>query len=624
MSLVVEVSKPDYLSLVNKGGSGYNISELVTSIVAAEIEPKRVLQNEKLSKVDSAISGIGTLFSQASVTKGNFTTISNDRFFEASSSSTSSVTLKTVDETKISNASHTIENIEIARKMVFEISGFSDLTEALSGELRVDFGTWSKSEASSTELTADYAAEKTYIATSSISDGTEISALTLDTSWSGGALSSGDTFTVDAGKSGTLSTSGTVIREVDVYNFSDADTSSYETFTFSGETLTQVAARFNAIDGLNAQIIDTTGDETNYSLVISSTNTGASNGFKITEVSSSKTNRWTTAEIPSAVTSYTNNYSQLATDARFELDGIEVSRASNQITDVINGAEIELRSDLSTSASLSFSQSETSIRQTVTDVIFSLNEFKSEIDALTFIDIDGEENGPLAMEASATLLKSDFKKLSVSPILGFGSDGIYLSQLGIKTNISGEFYLDEATFQRALTQNSNYFVALKDDNLSSSDTTATLIKSQFTSIDPGTYTLSDATGSWKLGDIDLTQENLADGGSRFTADEYPGLVIDTIERTPASFDVYIGKSFSQKLIDLMNEVTDLSSSFRSSEDSYKVLSGNIGERLTKLSEREALLEAQYTKRFGDMESNITAFNSTKSLLENLVESWNQK
>ena len=41
---MVEVSsqsaKPDYLSLVNKGGSGLNISELVTSIVAAEIEPK--------------------------------------------------------------------------------------------------------------------------------------------------------------------------------------------------------------------------------------------------------------------------------------------------------------------------------------------------------------------------------------------------------------------------------------------------------------------------------------------------------------------------------------------------------------------------------------------------------
>ena len=56
---MAEVSKPDYLSLVNKGGSGFNVSELVTSLVAAEIEPKRILQTNKLEKTENAISGIG-------------------------------------------------------------------------------------------------------------------------------------------------------------------------------------------------------------------------------------------------------------------------------------------------------------------------------------------------------------------------------------------------------------------------------------------------------------------------------------------------------------------------------------------------------------------------------------
>ena len=55
---MVEVAKPDYLSLVNKGGSGFNISELVTSIVAAEIEPKKALHTYKKTKSDNAISGI--------------------------------------------------------------------------------------------------------------------------------------------------------------------------------------------------------------------------------------------------------------------------------------------------------------------------------------------------------------------------------------------------------------------------------------------------------------------------------------------------------------------------------------------------------------------------------------
>ena len=45
-----ETAKPDYLSLVNQGGSGFNVSELVDAIVGSEIEPKRNLQKTKQEK----------------------------------------------------------------------------------------------------------------------------------------------------------------------------------------------------------------------------------------------------------------------------------------------------------------------------------------------------------------------------------------------------------------------------------------------------------------------------------------------------------------------------------------------------------------------------------------------
>ena len=66
---MVEVAKADYLSLVNKGGSGFIISELVTSIVAAEIDPKKTIQSTKQEKNTEAISGIGFLNSKASTSK---------------------------------------------------------------------------------------------------------------------------------------------------------------------------------------------------------------------------------------------------------------------------------------------------------------------------------------------------------------------------------------------------------------------------------------------------------------------------------------------------------------------------------------------------------------------------
>ena len=73
-----DVAKPDYLSLVNKGGSGFNVSELVTAIVASEIEPKRVLQTAKKEKTESSISGIG--FNLMGVLRKP-QTIQSDKFF---------------------------------------------------------------------------------------------------------------------------------------------------------------------------------------------------------------------------------------------------------------------------------------------------------------------------------------------------------------------------------------------------------------------------------------------------------------------------------------------------------------------------------------------------------------
>ena len=83
-----------------------------------------------------------------------------------------------------------------------------------------------------------------------------------------------------------------------------------------------------------------------------------------------------------------------------------VTRKRNSITDLIDGASIELKSDFTEAATVGISRSEDAVRQTVQDVIFSLNEFKTEIDRLTYIDIEGDENGPLAMDPATTTIKS--------------------------------------------------------------------------------------------------------------------------------------------------------------------------------------------------------------------------
>ena len=612
-----EVTKPDYLSLVNKSGSGFNVGELVDAIVGSEIEPKRNLQKTKQEKTENAISGIGFLKSQASNTQTSFTSVKSDTFFEISSSNSSGVTLKAEDETKLQAGIRSISNVTTAKKMAFEFGGFSNLTDKFTANLTIDLGKWTKTAASSSVNTNSFASQKTYMVISEISNGADVTAIKNKTSYTGdGPIAANTTFTVNDGESGTISSA--LIKEIDVYSFQDADAANAETQNFSNKSVSEVAALLNSVTGISATTVDTTGEGTNFSIIVTSDRTGADNGFKIT----SNLARFATPALPDA-SATTNKFSQLASDATFTLDGVQVTRESNSITDLLDGASIELKSDFTTSASIGISRSETNVRSTIDSVINSLNEFKAEIDRLTFIDLEGDENGPLALDPAVSSIRSSFKKLAVQPLNGYGEKSIYLSQLGIKTDNNGDYFLDDTLFKKTFSANPEYFQALKDENLATNTSSATVTKSPFTQIAVGTYTVSKDGDQWKFGDTNLTRFDYK-GGSMFTSTTYPGLVIKTAAAEPASFKIYSGQSFSKRVADLMEKVVEVGSPLRNSEETYKTQSTDIEERLKKLEEREKLINSKYTEQFGKMEQEMTQFNSTKTLLENFIEAWKKQ
>ena len=617
-----EVTKPDYLSLVNKSGSGFNVSELVDAIVGSEIEPKRNLQKTKQEKTENAISGIGFLTSQASTTQSSFTSVKSNTFFEISSSNSSGVTVKAEDETKLQAGIRSISNVTTAKKMAFEFGGFSNLTDKFTANLKIDLGKWTKTAASSSANTNSFASQKTYMVTAPISVGADVTKITDKSDYGGGSpIPANTTFTVNNGESDTISSAS--IKEIDVYAFQDADGANVDTLNFTNKSVSEVAALLNAITGISATTVDTTGEGTNFSIIVTSDNTGADNGFRITSDDDANDNkRFRTPTLPDASATI-NKFSQLASDATFILDGVQVTRESNSITDLLDGASIELKSDFSTSASIGISRSETNVRSTINSVINSLNEFKAEIDRLTFIDLEGDANGPLALDPAVNSIKSSFKKLAVEPINGYGEKSIYLSQLGIKTDNNGDYFLDDTLFKKTFSSNPEYFQALKDENLATNTSSATVTKSPFTQIAVGSYTVSKDGAQWKFGDTNLTRFDYK-GGSMFTSTTYPGLVIKTAAAEPASFKIFSGQSFSKRVADLMTKVVEVGSPLRNSEETYKTQSTDIEERLKKLEEREKLINSKYTEQFGKMEQSMTQFNSTKTLLENFIEAWKKQ
>ena len=620
---MVEAARPDYLSLVNQGGSGFNISELVTAMVAAEIEPKRALHTDKKTDSENAISGIGLLSSQSFLTQASFDGLQDDSYFSVTSSDVSAVNFSSSDEMKLDATKIEVSNVQLAKKMVFELPGFTDLEATISQAISIDFGSWSQTSTANSLTGNTVEAGKTYkvVTRADGADGDAFDEFTRDpndpdatAAYHGVPIEVGDVFRAPVDGEDSDYT----FQEVDAYAFTEKTGNTTVNLTLSG-TVENVVNQLDGVTGISAKLVQPSSESSStdtYSIVITSEDFGLSNAFKI---SASGATRWETTGAP--VTNLDGNqFSQLSRDATLDVDNVTVSRSSNSIDDIIDGITIDLKSDTVSPIQLDITRSSSSVKTSVKNIILSLNEFKSQLETLTFINVEGDENGPLAMDPSVTRIKSDFKKLSVEPLTGYGENDIYLSQLGIKTNESGEYYLDEETFDKTWSVNPEYFNALKDNNLSSNSSTASLTKSQYTSIPSGSYKVENDGTDWKFGSTTLTRTDY-NGGSRFSSTTYPGLTIDTTETNPSSFTVYVGQNFAEKVSELMETILDTNSSLNKAETAYTATSTDLTEKLKDLEKREELITTRYTEQFGAMEQAMTQFNSTKSLLENFMEAW---
>ena len=395
---MVEVAKPDYLSLVNKGGSGFNISELVTSIVAAEIEPKKAIHTSKQTKNDNAITGIGFLNSKSLTTKTAFTAVTDDKYYSVSSSKAASVTFTATDETKMAAGINSISNITIAKKMVFELPGFTDLTGPYNQAVTIKLGSWAQTSTAGSSASSTVESGKTYKVTtrsgSAGTDGNTFNTYTRDPNdptdadgFHGLPVEVGDVFRA----SQAFTDSDYTFTQVDAYAFTANDGTSAN-ITLSGN-LQAVVSQLNAVTGISASLVNTGKDGSGnqvYSIVVSSSSTGKNSGFQIT---ASGASRWETPAYPGGNTD-NNRFTQFAADSNFKLDGVEVSRTTNSITDLIQGVTIDLKADDAGSVQYTAARSEASVKATVEKVISTLNDYKKELDRLTYIDVEGDDNGP--------------------------------------------------------------------------------------------------------------------------------------------------------------------------------------------------------------------------------------
>ncbi|MBA4351493.1 MAG: flagellar hook protein FliD [Rhodobacter sp.] len=132
----------DILSKLNTNGSGLNLRELTSTLVAAEIEPLKARQTTRSEAAQLSISALGQVRSQFGALNSAVATLRENPVLAARSGN-AGVGVTITDPSKIADSITSIEVEQLATRQVLEFAGYTSADALVgAGSLQVEVGVW--------------------------------------------------------------------------------------------------------------------------------------------------------------------------------------------------------------------------------------------------------------------------------------------------------------------------------------------------------------------------------------------------------------------------------------------------------------------------------------------------
>jgi flagellar hook-associated protein 2 len=381
-------------------GSGLDINSLVSQLIAIERQPLALLDQREIT-FQAELSAYGTLKGSLSSFQSTMEDLSSLAKYQGvvATVADSTIFTATANSTAIPST-YTVEVKQLAEAQKLTSSAFEATTDQVgSGTLSIQFGTFS-----------------------------------------GGVFSNNPEKVSQSIEIDSTQSSLNGIR--DAINSADA--------------------------GVSASILN---DGNGYRLILTAEDTGAANSLKLTVTDSSDASDTDEAGLsrlaydPEGSVGNGKNLSeaQTAQNSLIKVDGIDnISKAANEITDVIEGVTLNLlgKSDTGISTTLSLTVDTATVESAVRSFVQAYNGFHATIQNLTAFNAELGQGAILQGDSSALLIlsrvRSTLSDIIDSPAGSFST----LSGLGITLQSDGSLALDEDRFQDVLDNNFGDIAAL--------------------------------------------------------------------------------------------------------------------------------------------------------------------
>ncbi len=532
-------------------GSGLDVNSIVTKLMASEqVNLNRIQSNE--SSVNSKISSYGVIQSAF----GNLQSAVQQL---ESKSSLNPMSATSADSTKVSATAtssaaigtYSLNVTQLAQSQRIMSSAYTDTNAVIgTGSMKITLGTYN---------------------------------------------STGNTFTADTTKTPLTINIG----------------SGQQTLGGIRDAINQAGA------GVTASVVN---DGTGSRLVLTSQSTGAANSMQITTTDSDGNNTDNAglsqlAFDPTAASGAGKNLTQLqaAQNALFSIDGINITKPSNSVSDAVNGVTFNL-------SQVTTSPVQVSVNQDSSTLTTNLNAFvKAYNDIQTKLSNQQLKGSTLQNDTTVGALQRQLRSMVMQTLPAYSTQ---LSSIGISIDKTGVMSLNSSKLSTALAADPQAVNKLFADNIVSSDSRVTLNGSTANTV-AGTYSLNitgapnSATSTSVAGTINGDPNTLAFGNMLTGATGTPveGLSLKIADGTSGNLGTV---TFSRGIASALdNWITSLSADGGTISARQSGLQGQL-KRLTADEAREqdrlTQVEKNYRTQFTNLDTMLSSMNATSTYL----------
>lgn len=209
----------------------------------------------------------------------------------------------------------------------------------------------------------------------------------------------------------------------------------------AGATLQDLRNAINKADaGVSAQIVNNGKVD---QLVISSKETGEAKAFKLSG----------TGDLAGfsydGGSSGTMSTVQKAQDATLKIDGLEVTRGSNTVTDVLEGVTLNLAKITDGETAVTVARDDAASTKLIEDFTKAYNELNSLMRSQTSYNAETKKAGALNGDAGVRSIQSQLRGVFSNPLDGL-SGAKSLTDIGIKFGQNGAMSIDSKKLKEAL------------------------------------------------------------------------------------------------------------------------------------------------------------------------------